>query len=100
MELFMKKKSNRIFGLRCNSIVVKLGGKHDLGLEPDEGYRAQYRYQVPEYIIVECARMCVASYHLSRYIYNVHFVESSKDHTTMTAPLPVCSAELSIVGPR
>jgi hypothetical protein len=23
----------------------------------------------------------------------------SKDHTTMTAPLPVCSAKLSIVGP-
>ena len=26
-------------------------------------------------------------------------VMSRNDHTTMTAPLPVCSAKLSIVGP-
>jgi hypothetical protein len=34
-----------------------------------------------------------------RFIYVVNVVLSRNDHTTMTAPLPVCSAKLSIVGP-
>ena len=34
------------------------------------------------------------------YVYNINFFHLSRnDHTTMTAPLPVCSAKLSIVGP-
>ena len=32
-------------------------------------------------------------------IYFVFFCGVRNDHTTMTAPLPVCSAKLSIVGP-
>ena len=32
-------------------------------------------------------------------IYSVFSFGIRNDHTTMTAPLPVCSAKLSIVGP-
>ncbi len=32
-------------------------------------------------------------------MYNTIFGRSGNDHTTMTAPLPVCAAKLSIVGP-
>jgi hypothetical protein len=37
--------------------------------------------------------------HILPYLYPANTIVSSKDHTTMTAPLPVCSAKLSIVGP-
>jgi hypothetical protein len=33
------------------------------------------------------------------YIYMRDWGVDRNDHTTMTAPLPVCSAKLSIVGP-
>jgi hypothetical protein len=32
-------------------------------------------------------------------VYACGMVTGRNDHTTMTAPLPVCSAKLSIVGP-
>lgn len=37
----------------------------------------------------------------SSCVFILHIATSSirNDHTTMTAPLPVCSAKLSIVGP-
>ena len=36
---------------------------------------------------------------IARYVNAVDHFASRNDHTTMTAPLPVCSAKLSIVGP-
>jgi hypothetical protein len=35
----------------------------------------------------------------SVFVYMRDWVADRNDHTTMTAPLPVCSAKLSIVGP-
>ena len=35
----------------------------------------------------------------TRYKYNMYSEINRNDHTTMTAPLPVCSAKLSIDGP-
>ena len=42
---------------------------------------------------------CERSVLLSAIVYCSNSLLTRNDHTTMTAPLPVCSAKLSIVGP-
>ena len=44
-------------------------------------------------------KCCVGRVQHAAVIYSAKHRKDRNDHTTMTAPLPVCSAKLSIVGP-
>ena len=66
---------------------------------------AAYDSSLEEYLYLHCGGMQRPAAALARFVNVIHFINlpwnacDRNDHTTVTAPLPVCSAKLSTVGP-
>ena len=73
-----------------NGIIFPTPGMHMTWCK----YKYYYLVLVPGTLSLESLMSA-----MPHYVYFDECVFGRNDHTTMTAPLPVCSAKLSIVGP-